>query len=114
MDTSVGENAKTATSSKMESSYKFPTVNVLQHAVGTTPLAIILARKPVMMDNGVHYARNLAKSTALTLDATRDALSRAHPVSRIAPGRARIAEVAGWPVQCRVTYCPALEDARRY
>ncbi|CAF9929862.1 MAG: hypothetical protein HETSPECPRED_007476 [Heterodermia speciosa] len=97
----------------MESSYKFPTVNVLQHAVGTTPLAIILARKPVMMDNGVHYARNLAKSTALTLDATRDALSRAHPVSRIAPGRARIAEVAGWPVQCP-SVCGEVCPSARY
>ena len=98
----------------MESFYKSPTGNVLQHAVGTTPLVIILARKRVMMGNGVHYARNLAKSSVPTPDATRDALSRAHPVSRIAPGLARIAEVAGWPVQCRVTYCPALEDARRY
>ena len=111
---SVGENAKTVISSKMESSYKFPTENVLQYAVGTTPLVIILARKSVMMGNPVHYARNRAKSSVLTLDATRDALSRAHPVSRIALGLVRIAEDARWHVQCRVICYPVLDDARRY
>ena len=111
---SVGENAKTAISSKMESSYKFPTGNVLQHAVGTTPLVIILARNRVMMGNRVHYARNRAKSSVLTLDVTRDALSPAHPVSRIALGLVRITENARWPVQYRVICYLALEDARRY
>lgn len=110
---SVGENAKTATSSKMESSYKFLTGNVWHHAVGTTPLVIILARKVVMMDSRAHYARNLVKTSVLTLDATRAALSHAHPVSRIALGLVHIVENARWPVQCHVICYPALDDVRR-
>ncbi|KAL8794129.1 MAG: hypothetical protein Q9195_003314 [Heterodermia aff. obscurata] len=109
-----GENAKTATSSKTESSYRFPTGNVLQYAVGTTLLVIILARKRVMMGNSVHYARSLAKFSVLTLDATRAAQSRAHPVPRIALGLVHIVENVGWPAQCLVIYYPALDDARRY
>ena len=110
---SAGENAKIATSSKMESSYMFPTRNVLQYAVGTTPLVIIHARKRVMMGNRVRYARSLAKSNVLTLDATKLARSHAHPVPRIALGLVRIAENARWPVQCHVICYPALDDARR-
>ena len=98
----------------MESCYRLPTGNVLQNAVGTTPLVIILAKERVMTGNRVRYARNLAKSSVFILGATRDALNRAHPVSRIALGLARIVENARWPVQCRVICYPALDDARKY
>ena len=110
---SVGENAKTATSLKMESSYKSPTGTVWQLAVGTIPIVLILARKSVMTGNRVRYASSLAKSSVLILDATRGVLSHAHPVPRIALGLVRIAENARWPVQCHVICYPALDDARR-
>ena len=87
--------------------------NVVQNAVATTPPVIILARERVMMGNHVHYARNLAKSSVLTPDVARAALSRAHPVLRIALGLVHIAENVRWPVRCLVICYPALDDARR-
>ena len=110
----ASKNAETATSSKMESSYRHPTENVLRNAVATILPVIILVRKRVMMGNRVHYARNLAKSSVLTHDATRNALSRVHPVWRIVLGPVRIVGNARWRAQCRVICCPALSDARRY
>lgn len=78
--------------------------NVSQSAAVITTSVIILAKANATARIHVLYAISLAKSSATTQDATKDAVSRALPASKAVLGLALIVDSVKWHVQFHATF----------